>query len=153
VLRTAPKCVIHDIMRLGSILLLFILASGCSIDSGCANTILEAKPDLSGDLIAYRYLRDCGATTDYVSNVAIGRRGESPGEARVIFTADSNHGDADIEGKSIWMEMRWTAPHKLSIAYAEKARVFRAERSFPGAEIVLRATGRNVFPEPPPTAI
>jgi len=132
-------------MRCLAALLFAMLLDGCSLDGGCGNRILEAKADIEGPLIAYRYVRDCGATTDFTTNVAIGRRGESPAEAQVVFTADSDHGAADMDGDAVWSEMHWIAPHRLSVAYAEKGRVFRTSKQAAGATIEYRATSRAIF--------
>jgi hypothetical protein len=128
-----------------AILLLLILLGGCSLDSGCGNRILEAKPDLEGPLIAYRYIRDCGATTDFSTNVAIGKRGENPAEAQVVFTVDADHGAADMEGNAVWSEMHWTAPRRLSVAYSKQARVFRNDAQARGATIQYRAIERPML--------
>nr|WP_294816489.1 hypothetical protein [uncultured Sphingomonas sp.] len=125
----------------------FLLA-GCS--DTCANEIISRHTDPGSDLVAYVFKRDCGATTDYATNVAIGRRSENPADAAVIFTADADHGAALQEvGGAIWLRAAWTAPHTLSIAYAEKSRVFTKLGAANGARISYRASSPVALPPAP----
>lgn len=129
--------------------LLLLSVAGCSTEGLCGDEIIETKPDLEGTLVAYHVVRDCGATTDFATHVLIGKRGEDIKHATRVFTADSGHGAADRAGNSIWMEMGWTRPHHLSVAYAGKARVFLSDPQARGATITYRATVRAA---PLPTA-
>lgn len=127
-----------------------LLLGGCSFDGGCADTVLEAKPDLEGPLIAWRYVRDCGTTADYSMNIAIGPREGGLAGATRVFTADSDHGLAEMDGKHLWVEMQWTRPHQLSVAHGEGARVFRSAADAAGATIRYRVSTRHVVtPEVP----
>ena len=131
-----------------SVLLLLLLLAGCSLGGdGCENTVLESKADLQGSLVAYRYTRDCGATAEASMNVAIGGRSGGLEGATTVFTADSDHGAAEMDGRKMWVEMHWTQPHRLSIAYADKARLFKSVATTQGASIYYRATGREIAPQ------
>ena len=146
--------VISYIMRFLSLLLLLTLG-GCSLDSGCSDRVLEIRADLEGPLVAWRYVRDCGATTDTSMNIAVGPREAGLAGATLVFMADSNLGAAEMDGlidqgPNIWVEMTWTRAHNLSVAYARKARVFRSIPEAAGATIVYRGTTRNVMLPPPP---
>ena len=145
-------------VRTFALLAVLLPALGGCLDMKCEDRILAAKPDLEGSLVAYQFVRNCGATTSYSIHVAIGTAGETPGEAEMVFVADSDHGAAELDGDAPWLEMHWTAPHKLSVAYAEKARVFRQIREAQGARIAYRATHRLTVEEfyrpiPPPIAV
>lgn len=130
------------------ILLSPFLLGACDISGGCEDKVLDAKPDLEGGLIAYRFVRDCGATTDYVTHVAIGRQGESRENAESVFVATAGS-DTDTDGDAVWIDMVWTRPHQLSVAYAQKARVFKKLPNALGAMITYRATSRSFMPPPP----
>jgi hypothetical protein len=138
------------IMRNTHVAALALLLGGCSLEGGCGDRVIEAKPDFDGNLIAYRYVRNCGATTGFSTNIAIGKRGEKADAAQLIFTADSNHGAADMQGDAVWVEMRWTRPHRLSVAYAKAARVFRSDAHVQGAAIFYRPSSRSIAIEEPP---
>lgn len=146
-LRTIP----NPTLQAACLAVLLVPLAGCSIAGGdrCENKLIEAKADLQGSLVAYRYTRDCGATAEASMNVAVGERGGGLEGATRVFTADSNHGAAETDGPAIWVEMHWTQPHRLSVAYAEKALVFASAATAAGAAIVYRATSRNVMPPVP----
>ena len=138
-------------MQAACLAALLLPLAGCSVAGGdqCVNKLLEAKADLQGSLVAFRYTRDCGATAEASMNVAVGERSGGLEGATTVFTADSNHGAAEMDGPDIWVEMHWTQPRRLSIAYAEKARVFASAATAGGATIVYRATSRSVLPPVP----
>jgi len=66
--------------------------------------------------------RDCGATTDFSTQVSIlGSKDSLPDEAGNIFIADSNHGAIT----HLKIEIRWSSPKQLVISYSPQARVLR----------------------------
>lgn len=99
---------------------------------------METKPDLDGALIAYRYVRDCGATTGYATHIAIGRCGEPRKQATIVFIADGDEFGSGTGGDGARSEMRWIAPRQLSITYSEKARLFRREPTALEARVTYR---------------
>jgi hypothetical protein len=134
-------------MRLLPLLLLIALV-GCGvadITGGCADELVRMERDREGPLAAFHYIRNCGATTDYVTQVAIGPAGRGLEGATPVFVAVPD-ADTDTDGHGIWLEMHWTAPHQLSIAHAEKARVFKRVMRMDGARIRYRATTRMTQP-------
>lgn len=139
----------HAQGRLSALALLpALLLAGCS--DSCTNEIISRHADPGSDLVAYVFIRDCGATTDYATNVAIGRRSENPADAAVIFTADADHGAALQEASgAIWLRAAWTAPHTLSIAYSEKSRIFTKLEAANGAAIRYRASSPVELPPVP----
>jgi hypothetical protein len=131
-------------------LLSLLLLGGCSVADSCENHVIEAKRDLAGSLMAWRYTRDCGATAEASMNIAVGDSGGGLEGAETVFTADTNHGAAEMDGAEMWVALQWTGPHRLSVAYAEKARLFKSEAAARGAAIQYRATNRDVHFAPPP---
>jgi hypothetical protein len=123
---------------------LALCLGGCS--DVCSNTLISQQADLEGSLVAYLFTRDCGATTDFSTNIAIGRKGAGLSNARTVFTADSDHGAATIEGDTVWTRMSWAAPHRLQVAYDAKARVFRADESMGKARIAYRTSAPLTLP-------
>jgi hypothetical protein len=112
--------------------------------------MVSRHADPGSDLVAYVLKRDCGATTDFATNVAIGKRVENLAEALVVFTADADHGAAlQEDGGAIWLRAAWTAPRTLSIAFAEKSRVFKKLESANGAVIRYRASNPAELPPVP----
>lgn len=126
------------------LLLLLLPFAGCQKSAdlvACGDELVRMERDPGGALAAFHYVRDCGATTDYATTIAIGPADRGLEGATTVFVADSDHGAAEAAGRGIWLEMRWTAPHRLSVAYAEKARVFKRVEKVDGAQVLYRATG------------
>ena len=128
----------------------FGLLGGCQ-DVGCGNRIVSRHPDSASDLVAYVFSRNCGATTDYSTNVAIGRRGENPSEALVVFTGAAKAGDplpgpGQNSDGTIWLRAVWVSPRTLSIAYAEGSDIFRSEPAALNAKIQYHSSGPPVLP-------
>lgn len=129
--------------------LLSSLVGGCA-DDICTNRIIQRIANPNSDTIGYVFTRDCGATTGIATNVAIGRKGEDPAQAEIVFTADADHGSAlQEENGAIWLRGSWTAPGILSLAYAEHSRLFRTKTSAKGATIRYRASGPLPLPPVP----
>ncbi len=128
-----------------SIVAFLLLASlaACS-DSRCTDTPMRSESDLAGPLAAFEFARDCHADKEPTVNVAVGERAVGQAGAHVVFTGDSE-GRADKEKGNLRLEMHWTEPHRLSIAYAEGAHISRAESRAGLAQIVYRGTSWSVF--------
>lgn len=134
-------------MRLLPLLLLIPLGSCGVVDitGGCDDELVRMERDPEGPLAAFHYIRNCGATTEYVTQIAVGPASRGLGGATPIFVAVPD-ADTDTDGHGIWLEMHWTAPHQLSVAHAEKARVFKRVMQMDGARIRYRATARMASP-------
>lgn len=130
-------------------MLLIVTLAGCGTERACSVRLIEAKQDLAGPLVAFRSVRSCPAKDEVLSIVAIGARNAGIAEATPVFEADSNRGEAEMEGDSVWLEMYWIAPHRLAIAYSDRARVLRSQASTQGASIAYRATHRLTRPPVP----
>ncbi|WP_168847834.1 hypothetical protein [Sphingomonas sp. S2M10] len=123
------------------------LLSGCGTDALCSSETLHVARDIGGDRVAVTSVRNCGATSDYATVISVGRATEPQAAATEIFVADSDHGAAlDGGGGAIWTSVVWSAPGKLSVAYASKARVFKQLPSAKGAEIRFKASDPPISP-------
>lgn len=117
------------------------LLGGCGAESMCSSKTLQVARDPGSDRVAATIVRDCGATTGYVTAILIGHTAEPPEAATEVFVADSDHGAAeDAGGGAIWTNVVWIAPGRLAIARASKARVFKQLPSAKGARITYRAS-------------
>ena len=80
--------------------------------------------------------RDCGATTDFSTQVSIlGFKESLPDKAGNIFIADSNHGAVT----NLKVGIRWSSPRQLVISYSPQARVFRKQNSAGDVAIVYES--------------
>ena len=121
--------------------LVLLMPMGCSDRSLCSEKVVQVTHDLSEDRYATVNLRNCGATTDLATVIRVGRSGSPPEEATEVFVADSNSGAAThyySDGGGVWRSVVWTAPGKLSIAYATDARVFKRVAAARNATITFR---------------
>lgn len=121
-----------------------VLLAGCG-EEACRDRNVEAKRDLDGPMVAWRFIRDCGPGTETVTHVAIGPADKGLKRAAAVFAADTNKGAAIRDGNALWIELRWTAPHRLFIAYGERARVLRSDSEAMDVKITYRATSGPVF--------
>lgn len=89
-----------DASTISAAVLVATTATGCGL-CGNEDEVRVTSPD--GAHIAHAYLRNCGATTDYVTMVDI----ETPGRSNGInaYSADGAHG----------LTLRWASPQELHI--------------------------------------
>jgi hypothetical protein len=119
-----------------SVLLLFSLTA-LSCDSGCANEVLEIVKSPDGKLQAVIFRRDCGATTDYSTQVSIlSANAELPNKSGNVFVADTDHGNApEQEGGGPKIKVEWLDNKSLQVSYDPRSRVFLGEEKLSGVRI------------------
>lgn len=109
----------------------------------CATTVIDQVASPSGKYKAVIFQIDCGATSDFNSQVAIVPENKDSTEKDALpksfFVADRDHGRAP-EGKEHGPEVRlnWLSDSRLEIQHHELARILRAERSLKGVAIDYR---------------
>jgi hypothetical protein len=102
---------------------------------------MQVALDPESDRYASTEVRNCGDTANYETVVRVGRSSEAPANATEVFVANSGHGAASVGGSgSVWMNVVWPAPGKLSIAYASGARVSKRLPSAKAASIDYKAS-------------
>ena len=127
--------------RVTTLALIAVLSPGCS--DTCRNRTLATVDAPSGDMSAVLFQRDCGATTDFSTQVSVIKRGEQPSGGGDLFVADSNHGEArSADWGGPWAEVRWIDPQHLLIRYDAKARVFAQAPSAAGIRVSYAKTDR-----------
>lgn len=104
----------------------FLIAAG-----RCVNHVLAEVPSPDGRIKAVVFERDCGATTDFSTQISILRTGvRLPNDGGNAFIADTDHGAAPAgPGGGPEVQVRWEGPRAVRITHDPEARVFRAERS------------------------
>lgn len=98
----------------------------------CGNTVLTTIPSPDARYVAIVFTRDCGATTDFSTQLSVlsasrgspAVRASDSGNALII---DANHGAAPA-GQGGGPELRavWETPTRLKVQYHHAARVFRS---------------------------
>ena len=111
------------------------------LDGMCANEQLFDLPSPDGALKAVVFQRDCGATTDFSTQVSIvGASRSLPNRGGNLFVADTDHGRAPSGiGGGPEVRVAWRSSHSLQIARHRDARVFLEEPGISGvtAEYVV----------------
>jgi hypothetical protein len=108
-----------------------ISPSPCSVDE-LART---RSPDSAREAVVV--VVDCGATTDYSTQVGVVPAGARPARnGEDVFVADTDHGAAPAgRGGGPVVRVRWTGARALTIAYDHRARTFREIASRRGVTI------------------
>lgn len=94
----------------------------------CGNFVVDRVPSPDAQLELVVFERDCGATTGFSTQASIVAAGAAlenvPGN---VLDADTNHGAAPAgPGGGPELRVRWTGTRTLSIAYHERASVYRS---------------------------
>lgn len=119
-----------------AVLLAGVVAGAHAFFSGlgdlCANEMLADVPSPSGQRHAVVFLRDCGATDGFSTQVSVLRRGErlrnTSGNA---FTADTGHPSAPSA-----VTVTWESENVLQLTYDPYVRTFKKETSVAGVKLV-----------------
>jgi len=99
-----------------------------SLGSGmCGNKEVRTSdsPDHREKVVVFE--RDCGATTDFSTQVVILPAGEKlGGRSGNVFVVDSDHGRAAAApGGGPWVEAQWVSPDSILIRFDAAARIFQ----------------------------
>ena len=119
-------------LLVGAGALVALVAARAFIVSGafsdvCGNRVLSVVPSPDDQLQAVIFERDCGATTDFSTQVTLLRRGAPPpSEVGNMLIVDADHGRAPTRpGGGPVVTVRWVRPDSLEIRFHRRARVFR----------------------------
>lgn len=103
------------------------LAASCG-DLGCGNTVLQDAVSPDGRRHAVVYVRNCGATTGFGTDVSILPSVRGVRGAGNVFVADADHGRApERPGGGLAVTARWLDRRTLELRYDGRARVFRRD--------------------------
>ena len=122
-------------------LLVVVLATGlagCG-EAGCGNRVIEDLPSPDGRQHAVVFVRDCGATTDFSTQVSVLPAGEAVSDGGNVFIVDADHGRAPraADGGPA-VTTRWVGNEQLEIRYDPRVRVFRQDRARGAMRIAYR---------------
>ena len=106
----------------------------------CTNETVKSLRSPDGAHKAILFMRECGATTDFTTQVSV-----DPGFFQSIgnaFVADAYNGGTRGAWGGPWAEMAWTAPNQLLVTYDQQARIFDRNSEVHGVTIVYRPVHR-----------
>lgn len=103
----------------------------------CANTVLVEYPSPGGQLKAVVFNRDCGATTDFSTQVSILPASSSlENEGGNIFSADTDHRQAPSwKNGGPEVRFRWVSDKSAVLQHHQFARVVRASPNAKGVQV------------------
>lgn len=92
----------------------------------CSDDIVGVASSADGTRRAVVSVRNCGATTSFVTRVEVSRDVLGiPGRRDLVFVADSDHGVAPLTAShAIPLRVEWVSNARLRISYDHRARVY-----------------------------
>ncbi|MBT0570362.1 hypothetical protein KIK84_08485 [Curvibacter sp. CHRR-16] len=98
----------------------------------CANSVLAQYPAPGGRIKAVLFERDCGATTDFSTQISILSIDDTlPNEGGNIFVADSNHGKAPHPV----VRVIWLSEKQLRVEHNPLARIVKSDPRLKGVTV------------------
>jgi len=84
--------------------------------------------------------RDCGATTDFSTQISILPVGQQLGtSAGNIFVADANHDIVSVDSHGVMaVDITWKNDQEIEITYPTRARIFLKAPEYQGIRIVYK---------------
>ena len=135
-------------MRLGGVAAVLVLAAapgvaGCSSAAGCADATVTRVGGPGGGLDAVVFVRDCGATTGFSTEVSVVRAGARVSGGGNVFSADDDHGKVPLEGShhALALDVRWLDGTRLHVGYPAGTRVFRHDGKRGDVRVEYQQTG------------
>lgn len=128
---------VHRLAPLAAIALL----GGCA--DVCQNTAISSSASPDGHRQAVVFLRDCGATTDFSTQVSILRDSGSTTGGGNLFVADGGSASAEPTAHGgPWVEVIWQGPRHLLVRYDSLAEVYKQRDQVAGVEVTYEPVQR-----------
>lgn len=103
----------------------------------CGNTVISELPSPDGTKKLVVFERNCGATTDFSTQVSIFPADTSlPNESGNLFISDTNHGAAPAgPGGGPLITATWDNAQSVVLTHDSKVRVSKAESHVAGVKV------------------
>ena len=123
-----------------SIVLVGIIAiffAPTNLFSPCKNELVAEHRSPNGKYKAVIFVRDCGATTGFSTQVSILRsNGQLKNGKGNLFIADTDHGKIPSNPKgSLEVRIVWDGSKDINIFHHQNTRVFKAEKKVNGINV------------------
>jgi hypothetical protein len=134
-----------------------LLRRGCEgladvADLGCENRLLDERVAPDGKLKAVVFVRNCGATTSFSTEVSILEAAASlpRNGGEVVFVATTGHGLAPAgPGGGPEVQVRWEGPSRLTVSRHAAAVVFKLVTQSRGVAVDHETFRRPTGATPP----
>jgi len=107
----------------------YLMLVHLSLSPACELTRLESQPSPDGRFVSSAFLKDCGATTDYVTGVTL-----RPAGAAFV---DENPDVVLILNGIVPVSQTWVADEEIHLRLPSAAPVFRQVENWNGVKIVV----------------
>jgi hypothetical protein len=106
-----------------------MLLASCLPAADCSNDILQDVPSPDGRRHAVVFVVNCGATTDFSTQVSVLTKAWTVNDRGNVFIVDSDHGKADPTSPAggLNVTVRWLDKRTLEVRYDGRARIFTRE--------------------------
>lgn len=114
--------------------------SGCfGGGDSCVDVIVGQVDAPDHRRLAVTYVRNCGSTTGFSTQVSIVKAGDEPDDNGKIFVADGDHGAVTtLQDNSLDVRVEWPAADRVLISHPARARVFTNKSEHDGVRIDYR---------------
>ena len=124
--------------KLPAIALILAFSAACS--DTCGNTLVQSHAAPSGGLTAVVFERNCGATTDFTTQVSLLAARDAPNGKGNVFIADGGSKPAPWGGP--WVEATWLSAGHLLIKHDASAHVFLQNSTMSGVRVTFEKIER-----------
>jgi len=123
------KIIGYGVGSLVGLVAILALALGFLVPDLCGNSVLAESVSPNGKLKAVVFTRDCGATTDFSTQVSLVKAGDTlKNDGGNLFIADRDHRKAPTgQSGGPAVAVRWISDGQLRVEHHALARVFKSE--------------------------
>jgi hypothetical protein len=100
-----------------------------SCSDGCNDVVISSIPSPGGTKKAVIFVRDCGATTGFSTQISVLDSSASiTHRSGNVFSADDNHGAVKLGKRGeLTVRVRWADENHLVITFPASSQVFRRD--------------------------
>ncbi|MCW3160158.1 DUF5412 family protein [Chryseobacterium oryctis] len=132
--------IIFGVLIFGFIVFIAIIYSAFNFNDMCGTKLIktEYSPDKKSKIIIFS--QNCGAISDFSTQISIVDVDYKLKENDIgnIFSADSDHHKAKMNGEIIELNTKWKNNDTIEIEYAENSRIFKNEKEMNGIIIMYK---------------
>jgi len=119
------------------VVIFFVVVLNSFASDMCGTQLAESKLSPNGKLKILIFSVNCGAISDFSTQISIVESDYQlqNNDAGNIFSADSDHGIARMNGEIIELNTKWINNNLIEIEYPKNTRIFKNEEDENGIQI------------------